>query len=67
MVKDKYSNIQVEPPTLDTKTELAPVLATPTKIRGVALPEEAEVESKVIHARPVLSLLYPLLSEGSAI
>lgn len=43
------------------------MLATPTKIRGVALPDEAEVESKVTHAIPVLSLLYPLESEGSAI
>lgn len=44
---------------------LEPVVATPTKIRGVALPDEPEVESKVTNETPILSLLYPEVSVGS--
>lgn len=42
-----------------------PTLATPTKMRGVAWPDEPEVESNVTNVMPVLSLLIPLLSVGS--
>jgi hypothetical protein len=47
------------------KRLLEPVVATPTKIRGVALPEEPDVESKVTNETPILSLLYPEVSVGS--
>ena len=42
-----------------------PTEATPTKIRGVAAPDDPDVESKVTKVIPVLSLLIPLLSVGS--
>lgn len=58
-------DVHVEPASLETKTLFEPLLATPTKIRGVAFPLEPEVESNVTHATPILSLLYPLVSVGS--
>ena len=42
-----------------------PVLATPTKILGVATPFDPLVESNVTNEIPSLSLLYPLVSDGS--
>lgn len=56
---------QDEPPLVDTYTLLEPLFATPTKIRGVAVPEEPEDLSKVTQAIPILSELYPEVSEGS--
>lgn len=35
-------------------------------MRGVGLPEEPDVESKVTQDTPISSLLYPLVSVGSA-
>lgn len=48
--------VQVEPAFSDTKTLFEPLFATPTKIRGVAAPEEPEVRSKVTHEIPMISL-----------
>ena len=59
------SCIHVEPASLDTKRLLEPTVATPTKIRGVALPDEPDVESNVTKETPILSLLYPVVSVGS--
>ena len=42
-----------------------PVLATPTKILDVATPFDPLVESNVTNEIPSLSLLYPLVSDGS--
>lgn len=57
MVEIGNLGLQVAPASVDTKTEAAPVLATPTKMRGVAVPEVPEVVSKVIQAIPMMSLL----------
>ena len=51
---------------MDTKRFGAPVVATPTKMRGVAFPELPDVESNVTNETPMGSLLYPLVSVGSA-
>lgn len=45
------------PASLETNMLFDPLLATPTKIRGVALPDEPDVESKVTQAKPCMSLL----------
>lgn len=45
--------IHVAPASVETNTFEAPLLATPTKIRGVGEPDEPVVESKVTHAIPV--------------
>lgn len=50
-------DVHVLPESLETKILLEPWLATPTKIRGVAFPEDPEVESKVTQETPILSLL----------
>lgn len=65
-VRVRAENAQVLPASLDTKRFSDVFVATPTKIRGVALPEEPDVESNVTNATPCLSLLYPLVSVGSA-
>lgn len=44
--------LHVVPPLVVTKMLLAPLVATPTKIRGVALPDVPDVLSKVTHAIP---------------
>ena len=62
---DRPKCLQVEPPSSETNTLSDAKLATPAKIRGVASPLEPEVESKVTHARPMMSLLYPEVSVGS--
>jgi hypothetical protein len=54
--------LQVLPASSETKTLSSPLLTTPTKIRGVALPDEPEEGSNVIQARPIISELYPLVS-----
>ncbi len=59
------SYVQEVPASLDMKILSEPWFATPTKMRGVALPEELEVESKVTHEIPILSLLRPVVSVGS--
>ena len=60
-----HENSHVDPASSETKTLSDPKFATPTKMRGVALPLEPEVESKVTHDRPMMSLLYPEVSVGS--
>ena len=55
----------MEPASFDTKILSEPLFATPTKIRGVAFPDEPDVESKVTHESPIMSLLYPDVSVGS--
>ena len=52
-----YAYVQVLPPSLETNTFEEPTLATPTKIRGVAFPDDPEVESNVTKEMPTLSLL----------
>ena len=49
-----YSHVL--PPSLETKILDFPLLATPTKMRGVAVPFDPEVESKVTKAIPTLSV-----------
>ena len=49
--------LQVEPASLETKTLSEPLFATPTKMRGVAVPFDPEVESNVTQAIPMISLL----------
>ncbi len=44
--------VQVAPASVETNTFEAPLLATPTKMRGVGEPDEPVVESKVTHAIP---------------
>ena len=55
----------MDPASFDMNRLAEPWVATPTKMRGVALPELPEVESKVTKETPILSLLYPLVSVGS--
>ena len=64
-VVQRIAYSHVEPASLDMKRLLEVLVPTPTKIRGVAEPEEPEVESNVTNAIPCLSLLYPLVSVGS--
>ena len=61
-----HGHLQVEPASLETKMLSEPLFATPTKIRGVAGPFLPEVESNVTQANPWMSLLYPVVSVGSA-
>ena len=63
LVYDEYA--QVVPASSDTYMLSRPISATPTKIRGVAFPDEPDVESNVTQVMPILSLLIPLLSDGS--
>ena len=60
---DEYA--QVVPASSDTYMLSRPISATPTKIRGVDFPDEPDVESNVTQVIPILSLLIPLLSDGS--
>lgn len=48
---------QDEPPLVETYTLFVPLFATPTKIRGVADPDDPEDLSKVTQAIPILSEL----------
>ena len=57
----------MDPASLETNTLFEQALATPTKMRGVAVPFEPDVESNVTHERPMMSLLYPEVSVGSGI
>lgn len=50
---DRY-DLHVPPASEETKTLSEPAFATPTKILGVARPEEPDVESNVTHAIPRL-------------
>ena len=52
------------PPSFVTKTLLDPILATPTKILGVAEPDEPEVLSKVTQEIPVNVVFNILMPEG---
>ena len=68
IAREKHScdgYLQVEPASSVTNILSDPLFATPTKIRGVGLPDEPEVESKVIQDNPTMSLLYPEVSVGS--
>ena len=51
------------PPSFVTKTLLDPILATPTKILGVAEPDELEVLSKVTQEIPVNVVFIILMPE----
>lgn len=58
------------PPSFVTKTLLDPILATPTKILGVAEPDEPEVLSKVTQEIPVnvvFNILMPEELEGGLV
>lgn len=58
------------PPSFVTKTLLDPILATPTKILGVAEPDELEVLSKVTQEIPVnvvFNILMPEELEGGLV
>ena len=56
----------MEPASFDMNRLLEVFVPTPTKIRGVAFPDDPDVESNVTKETPCLSLLYPLVSVGSA-
>lgn len=58
--------LQDEPASLETKRLEEPTVATPTKMRGVALPDVPDVVSNVTKETPILSLLYPDVSVASA-
>ena len=49
--------VHVEPESFETNKLVDPLFATPTKILGVAFPDDPEVESNVTKAIPILSLL----------
>ena len=56
---------QVDPASFETKMLLVPALATPTKMRGVAVPAVPVVVSNVTNDMPTMSLAYPEESVGS--
>jgi hypothetical protein len=55
--RNRRVDSQVAPASFETRTESAPMLATPTKIRGVADPAVPDVESNVTQEIPTISLL----------
>lgn len=61
------THVQVSPASSETNrfSLASPLSATPANIRGVASPDDPEVESNVTNERPNMSELYPEESDGS--